>query len=193
MRKLCFLITLFVLSISCSESDYETQNFILNQAQRLNYSIEKENKVLYVKILKQDSSLIAFRDSTASIIYWINSLQDKLKNSPKPNWFSNKSKGIVSEVIFNSGYGLELKNVLNNYCRFMSRPDFKVWNIATDAKDINLHLDSPQSLTPFEQFYFSNTTAGQALIIIELLKTEVLNIESRFYLFRLNKKALNIL
>lgn len=176
-----YRILLSVLLISACTSHTQNRNeFILKQMLAINHSINTENNLLNNKILKIDSSFQSIRDSTQHIYDIITDMNNRLSN-----YMNHNSQKQVHEIMITEGNAHKLKNAINEYCRFMSQPGFKVWNIAKDAK--NIEMINTDNLIPFEEYHFKNTHAIEGEIILANLLNEVLNVESRYYTFRLSQ------
>lgn len=178
IRTALTLLTTLVI-VSCSKSDKRTDEFILESIMYQNHEIAAGNEQSYKLVQPKDS---AFRDSTKFVITWIENLESELRNQTD-ELFSSSSKTIVNNLLFEQEKASQLKAILNDYSAFADRPGFKIWNIARDAKSI----ENPNDVTPFREYYFSDTNVGQCLILLEHFKTQILSIESRYYTFYCGK------
>ncbi|MCG8386671.1 MAG: hypothetical protein MJA30_14070 [Cytophagales bacterium] len=131
-----------------------------------------------------DSNFQSIRDSTQLIYDVITGLNYQLQEFPIRN-----SESKVNDFMITGGNANRVKIIINKYCRFMSRPGFKVWNIAGSAK--TEEMINTDNYIPFEEYHFKETDALEAEIILSNLLNEVLNVESRYYTFKLRNEVCN--
>ena len=148
----------------------------------MNYYANKENGLINEKLLKYSADFSAIRDSTQAVYNVINNLCTDLRKLSDMN-------SSIDEFLISSGKAENVKTVINKYCKFMSQPGFKVWNIAKDARDISAAPEDPKALVPFSNFYFEGSTALEAEIMLRNLLHEILNVEKRYYIFQLTRKS----
>lgn len=177
------IILLSSLIISCNTKSDNRNEFIRNQIGALNYTVNANNRVLNKNLIKIDSSFSIIRDSTQYVFDEIMTLTDRLDG------LDSSSRNEVNRLLINQGHGNRIKKIINRYCEFMTNPGFKVWNIAKKAK--TEEMINTDDFIPFDEYHFKDANVNEAVIIVNTLLTEVLNVESRYYAFSLKNEVCN--
>lgn len=182
-RIIRIIILVSSLIISCNTRPDNRDEFICNQIVALNYTVNANNKVLYKKLIKIDSGFSIIRDSTQYVYDEVMALTDRLEG------LNSSSQNEVNSLLINQGHGNRIKKIINRYCEFMTTPGFKVWNIAKNTK--TMEMINTDNFIPFDEYHFKDANVNEAVIILNTLLTEVLNVESRYYAFRLKNLVCN--
>lgn len=186
MRNYIIANLLITIFSGCQLEEPQKTQFILDFVESTYLELDSNNKTSNQYLIQFDSTQISIRNNTERLISNIDKLKEKLELITQ-GVSADETPKIITKLMIELGEANEMKVALNNYCKYMSKPGFKVRNIALDAAPIEL-TNFDKELTPFANYYFENSTLIETQIILSVIKNEILQVENRYYFHLLKTK-----